>query len=94
MSPYQLRERVRSIIAKVTRHRLEALHDGALMADLDIDSLEVIEIIMVVENEFDIELGNDVPIMESGSIGEILDAVQMSVERAGIVDTKSHAFSL
>ncbi len=82
MSPSQLRERVRSIIAQVTKHRLEALHDGALLAELDIDSLDIVEVMMVVENEFDLEMCDDVPIQESGSIGEIIDAVQMSVERA------------
>jgi acyl carrier protein len=69
--------RILDIVAKETLVDREKLHPEAVIADLGIASLDVVQTIFAIETEFDIE----VPVAREGggleftTVGELLDHV-------------------
>ncbi len=56
-----LAERVRSIVAKQLGVDLAEIHpDSSILDDLCADSLEIVELMMVLEDEFEIEVPDEV----------------------------------
>ena len=55
-----LAERVRSIVAEQLGVDLAEIHpDSSILDDLCADSLEIVELMMVLEDEFEIEVPDD-----------------------------------
>ncbi len=70
-------DRIRHILPSHTD--LDVITEATTLADLELDSLDVVELVIDIEDEFDIEL------MEQASdfdtIGEIADAVATQLEK-------------
>jgi len=76
---------VYEIIAEKSAVELSKLQRGAKLADLEIESLDVVEIIFAVEEKFDIHVpynANDQE-MEFETVGDVVDAVQKLVDEEG-----------
>ena len=57
----ELEERIRTAVARqLGVDRSEVLPDASLSEDLGADSLELVELLMALEDEFDIEVPEDV----------------------------------
>ena len=52
-------EKIQSIIAKEIRIRVKTVKEDDILRDLSCDSLDCIEIMMAIEEEFDIALEDD-----------------------------------
>jgi acyl carrier protein len=57
----------------------EAIHDGASLAELNIDSLDMVELVMIVEDEYGIRLANE----DLAKVRTVGDAVNLIGSRAG-----------
>jgi acyl carrier protein len=56
-----LEERIRGVVARqLGVERAEVVPDASLYEDLGADSLELVELLMALEDEFDIEVPEDV----------------------------------
>jgi acyl carrier protein len=56
-----LEERIRGVVARqLGVERVEVVPDASLYEDLGADSLELVELLMALEDEFDIEVPEDV----------------------------------
>ena len=72
-------ERVKKIIAKQLGIGEEEIEQGTTFEDLGIDSLEIFEVIMALEDEFDIEIPNE-DVESIKNIADITNYIQSKVE--------------
>lgn len=67
--------RIKQIVAEQLNYDIEKLSDDTLFVeDLNADSLELVELVMTLENEFDAEISED-DIENIKSIGDLADAL-------------------
>ena len=67
--------RIKEIVAEQLNYDIEKLTDDTLFVeDLNADSLEIVELVMTLENEFDAEISEDA-IEKIKSIGDLADAL-------------------
>ena len=67
--------RIKEIVAEQLNYDIEKLTDNTLFVeDLNADSLEIVELVMALENEFDAEISEDA-IEKIKSIGDLADAL-------------------
>ena len=67
--------RIKEIVAEQLNYDIEKLTDDNLFVeDLNADSLEIVELVMALENEFDAEISEDA-IEKIKSIGDLADAL-------------------
>lgn len=80
-------ERVRSIVVEQLGVEEEEVKDGAsFVDDLNADSLDLVELIMSLEEEFSAELGDfEIPDEDAEKIGTMKDAVDYLKEH-GVED--------
>jgi len=70
----QVLARVKEVVGEQLSHAPEMLEERhRLVADLGADSLDLIEIAMELEEEFDVSVPDDV--QETQTVGEIVDCV-------------------
>lgn len=75
-------EKITSILVKYTEYPLEAMkEDTSLMTDIAINSLDYVKVIMELEDEFDIEVPENM-ISQINTIGELTEYIQELVEEA------------
>ena len=71
-----MRERILEIIAEQVNRSVEELDPSMdFIDDLNMDSIELVELIMSVEDEFDIEIDED-RLEKVRSIGDVLDLLE------------------
>ncbi|MBP3348850.1 MAG: acyl carrier protein [Clostridia bacterium] len=67
--------RIKEIVAEQLNYDIEKLSDDTLFVeDLNADSLEIVELVMAIENEFDVEVSEDA-VENIKSIGDLADAL-------------------
>lgn len=67
--------KIRQIVAEQLNYDIDKLSDDTLFVeDLNADSLELVELVMTLENEFDAEISED-DIEKIKSIGDLADAL-------------------
>lgn len=67
--------KIKQIVAEQLNYDIEKLSDDTLFVeDLNADSLELVELVMTLENEFDAEISED-DIENIKSIGDLADAL-------------------
>ncbi len=67
--------KVKAIVAEQLNYDIEKLTDETLFVeDLSADSLELVELIMALENEFDVEIPEDA-VEKIKSIGDLADVL-------------------
>jgi acyl carrier protein len=64
-------DKVKAILAEQLDYAVEDIRDSSdVMGDLGADSLDIVDVVMAIEEEFDIEVPDeDVPLLKS--VGEI-----------------------
>lgn len=71
-----MRERILEIIAEQVNRSVDELEPSMdFIDDLNMDSIELVELIMSVEDEFDIEIDED-RLEKVRSIGDVLDLLE------------------
>ena len=71
-----MRERILEIIAEQVNRSVDELDPSMdFIDDLNMDSIELVELIMSVEDEFDIEIDED-RLEKVRSIGDVLDLLE------------------
>ena len=71
-----MRERILGIIAEQVNRSVDILAPSMeFIDDLNMDSIELVELIMSVEDEFDIEIDED-RLEKVRSIGDVLDLLE------------------
>lgn len=71
-----MRERILEIIAEQVNRSIDELDPSMdFIDDLNMDSIELVELIMSVEDEFDIEIDED-RLEKVRSIGDVLDLLE------------------
>lgn len=71
-----MRERILGIIAEQVNRSVDELDPSMeFIDDLNMDSIELVELIMSVEDEFDIEIDED-RLEKVRSIGDVLDLLE------------------
>jgi acyl carrier protein len=73
------RERLLSILAKVKNLKPDQIDLSASVDSLIIDSLDVVELLMDVELEFDTYLAADAELTQSKTVGELLDKLEAKI---------------
>ena len=68
---------IREILAEYTDLDVAAITEATTIADLDLDSLEVVELTIELEDKFDIDLMEDAVDFET--IGQFADAVAKAI---------------
>ena len=67
--------RIKEIVAEQLNYEIDKLTDDTLFVeDLNADSLEIVELVMALENEFEAEISEDA-IEKIKSIGDLADAL-------------------
>ena len=67
--------RIKEIVAEQLNYDIEKLSDDTLFVeDLNADSMEIVELVMAIENEFDVEVSEDA-VENIKSIGDLADAL-------------------
>ncbi len=67
--------RIKEVVAEQLNYDIEKLSDSTLFVeDLNADSLEIVELVMALENEFDAEISEDA-VENIKSIGDLADAL-------------------
>jgi acyl carrier protein len=72
-------EKVKKVIAKQLGIGEEEIQENTTFEDLGIDSLEIFEVIMALEDEFDIEIPNE-DVENIKTIDDITNYIQSKVE--------------
>jgi acyl carrier protein len=76
---FRMFEKVKKIIAKQLGIGEEEIKEDTTFEDLGIDSLEIFEVIMALEDEFDIEIPNE-DVESIKNIADITNYIQSKVE--------------
>lgn len=71
--------RIREIIAREANISPGIVQRESTLADLDIASVELVQILFLIEEEFDIYLAEGQVGVDIGSVGEVFDAVRRLV---------------
>lgn len=75
MSREEYSAKIKSIVAEQLNYDIEKLTDDTLFVeDLNADSLEIVELIMALEQEFDIEISED-DVEKIKTIGDLADVL-------------------
>lgn len=70
-----MKDRILEIIAEQFHVNVEDLEeDTNFVDDLNVDSIELLELVMAIEDEFDIELDDDV-LENITTVGDVLDFI-------------------
>ena len=74
-------DRVKGILVKQSGHSQETMEDATtLCEDLDLDSLDRIEVAMLLEDEFEVEIPDkDVDNPELGTVGGLIGYIERRV---------------
>lgn len=68
----EIAEKVRRIVARELRRPLDEVHgNAAFVTDLQADSLEIVELVMAMEREFDVKI----PDAEAEKMVKVADAI-------------------
>ncbi|KAA5604715.1 acyl carrier protein [Roseospira marina] len=80
-----LEQKIYDIVVDKTELTRDRLSRDARIKDLEISSLDFVEIVFAVEEEFDIEVPYNANTMDSDfeTLGDIIDAVAAEVEKQG-----------
>ncbi|QWT20444.1 acyl carrier protein [Bacillus sp. NP157] len=81
--------RVLDIVAKQSGKDRSTLTTATTLKDLDVDSLEAIEIVFEIEEAFGIQLADDQGRGDNESLQNLIDAVEAAVATAN--DPPAHA---
>ncbi len=71
-------EKVRSLIAEQLDIDEEEINPKTTFEDLDADSLDVVELVMALEEEFDLEI-SDEAVENIKTVADIIDYIEKSV---------------
>jgi acyl carrier protein len=74
------RERLLTILAEIMQKEPDQIDLSASIESLGINSLDVVEMLMDVEMEFDVYLAADADLTEARNVGELLDALEQKIE--------------
>lgn len=71
-----MRERIMELIAEQFNYKVEDLNlDMSFQDDLNADSIELVELIMSIEDEFELEL-QDEDLEKLQTIGDVIDYIE------------------
>jgi acyl carrier protein len=79
MPPEELTERVLKVIATSKRIPLEQVTIASEFQQLNIDSMDAVEILFALENEFDINIPDE-EVREVRTVRQMIDGVQKLVD--------------
>lgn len=74
------RERLLTILAEIMQKEPDQIDLSATIESLGINSLDVVEMLMDVEMEFDVYLAADSDLTKARTVGELLDALEQKIE--------------
>ena len=75
MSRDEYAAKIKEIVAEQLNYDIDKLTDDTLFVDdLSADSLEIVELVMALENEFDVEIPEDA-VEKIKSIGDLADVL-------------------
>jgi acyl carrier protein len=67
-------EHIKAIVANVVGYEVDDIEEDALLRDeLSIDSLDIIDLYMQVEDTFDVDIDEDAPIRSVGQLAAYVD---------------------
>lgn len=73
-----LDQRLSAVVYDDTGHPGDLLHESSLVEDLQLDSLDIVELAMAIEDEFDISL-RDEDVDACTTYGELQELVEREV---------------
>ncbi len=68
-------EKVKNIISEQLEIELENINEDTTFEEMDADSLDLVELVMALEEEFNIEI-SDEEIEEIKSVGDVVNHIQ------------------
>ena len=81
METHKTFERVRSLIASSLDKKLDEIQPGSsFLGDLGADSLDIVELVMLIEREFDIEIPDD-RAEKIETVGDAVEYVSSELKR-------------
>lgn len=83
MDNQELSTKLKNLLSEVTGIEREAINDDSLLSDLGIDSLDIVEFVLVLEDEFEVEIIDED--LENNFHGKFGDVVKYM---AGRLDSK------
>ena len=84
----QLREQIYSILSRSTRHHLDSKDMSKTLDEVGIDSIDLVEVVMAIEQNLKIRLEDTEKIHECRTVGEIIEAITTSVYLATHTTTR------
>ncbi len=85
----ELKERIRQVIERESAVVLADIAPGTTLADADVDSISVVEMLMGLEEEFDVYIPVDGPLSKVKTIDELLDTLALTIHELQAEKDKS-----
>lgn len=74
-----IEEKIRAIVAREANLAPETVRRDSTLADLDIQSVDLVQIMFLIEEEFDIYLAEEDVGFDVENVGEVVEAVEKLV---------------
>lgn len=74
-------KRVKEILAEECAVELALLEDAARLEDVGISSVDMVQVIFAIEEEYDVSIGEDDMDLQLDTVGEVVAAIQRVVAK-------------
>jgi acyl carrier protein len=77
----EVEQKIKEIVANQRRLDPSSLSLDQKLEDLQVESIDLVEIIFAIEDEFDIDVPQDRDAMKLETLGDVVDGVQGLIEK-------------
>lgn len=77
----EVEQKIKEIVANQRRLKPSDLSLDQKLEDLQVESIDLVEIIFAIEDEFDIDVPQDRDAMKLETLGDVVDGVQGLIEK-------------
>lgn len=76
------RENILEILAKIMQTSVDSIDLSTKISDIDINSLDVVEMVMKIEDQFNVDLSIPDDVSYAKTVGDLVDALEQMIKEA------------
>ena len=76
------RENILEILAKIMQTSVDSIDLSTKISDIDINSLDVVEMVMKIEDQFNVDLPIPDDVSYAKTVGDLVDALEQMIKEA------------
>lgn len=76
------RENILEILAKIMQTSVDSIDLSTKISDIDINSLDVVEMVMKIEDQFNVDLSIPEDVSYAKTVGDLVDALEQMIKEA------------